>query len=268
METYNLSKSLRPALAGLVIDHEAGEKEAYAAFADLVVRGYVSPVMSGGKPAFAIAKEGSRDLFEHEKAVLDAVFHSKKTPVVHIDVNQALDGLGIGDAFQSALAKDAVAQGLYVEKKTPMDLATFKAALSEKYGRKIRTVFLAFAASFILLMALTAIAMPIFFITSFFSPYLFGAFIMGAGACLPLPHLLFFISIFYLVHKFYIERSGFERKFLPQMSTSVGSAEREKYIDLRDWLFANPLSEMRWSNEFLGYAIAFGLAKDYREFPK
>jgi len=267
MENYELTPSLRPALAGLVIDHEAGEKEAYAAFVDLAVRGYVAPIMSGGKKAFAITKGGSGNLFEHEKAVLEAVFHSKKAPVAYMDASQALDALGVGEEFQRALAKDAIAQGLYVKKKTPMDLATFNASLSEKYGKKFRAVFLAFAAFFILLIALTVVAMPVFFVMSFVSPYIFAAFIMGAGACLPVPHLLFFISIFYLVHKFYLERSEFERKFLPGLSTSVGSAQRKKYTELRDWLFDNPLREMRWSNEFLGYAIAFGLAEDYREFP-
>ncbi|MFA5929821.1 MAG: hypothetical protein WC861_02975 [Candidatus Micrarchaeia archaeon] len=267
MENYRLSPSLRPALAGLVIDHEAGEKEAYAAFADLVVRGYVSPVASRGKKAFAVTK-GEGSLLEHEKAILEEVFHSKKAPVAYEDAAQALDGLKLDEKFQSALALDAVAQGLYVEKKTPMNLATFNAALSEKYGKKFRIVFVAFGAAFALLMALTAIAMPFFFFTSFLTPFIFAAFVMGVGICMPVPHLLFFISIFYLIHKCYLERSEFERKFLPELSTSAGSAQRAKYSDLRDWLFENPLREMRWSNEFLGYSIAFGLVRDYREFPK
>ncbi|MFA6907458.1 MAG: hypothetical protein WC263_01390 [Candidatus Micrarchaeia archaeon] len=268
MENYKLHPSLRPALAGLVIDHEAGEKEAYAAFADLVARGHVSPVMSGGKNAFAITRSGEGDLFEHEKAVLEAVFRSKKAPVGYGDAAQALSMLGTAEAFQSALAKDAVAQGLYVERKTPMNLSTFNAALSEKYGKRFRAVFLAFAACFAVLVALTVVAMPVFFFLSIFYHSIFEAFIVGAGVCLPVPHLLFFISMAYLMHKCYLERSEFERKFLPELSTSVGSAQRAKYADLRDWLFENPLREMRWSNEFLGYSIAFGLVENYREFPK
>ncbi|MCX6769706.1 MAG: hypothetical protein NT051_03430 [Candidatus Micrarchaeota archaeon] len=220
---------LRPALAGLVIDHEAGRKEAYAAFVDLVIRGYVSPVISSNKKAFAIADKGNGVLFEHEKATLKAVFQSdgkpvkdlKQKPVIfsleakkgvynlranrigfsepsvvvaYSDAAKALDNFGIDDKFQHVLAEDAIKQGLYVKKEMPEDLLFY-------------------------------------------------------GACREV-------------------MSGYEEKFLPELSTNLGSAQMMKYLDLLAWLKERPLHEVRWSNEYLGYAIAFGLIKNYKKFPK
>ena len=269
METYNLSKSLRPALAGLVIDHEAGEKEAYAAFADLVVRGYVSPVMSGGKPAFAIAKEGSSDLFEHEKAVLEAVFHSKKTPVAHIDVNQALDALGICEEFQTALANDARKEQLYVKRKVSLDLKLIYKAIEEKYSGMAMLVVLAYFLCFPLICLL---AVVMFAATGWMVMHgilsMFLAWQINSFCCIILPFGIYVLSLASIVNKVYLEKSAYERKFLPELSTSLGSEQRKKYLELLPWLKEHPLAEIRWSNEFLGYAIAFGLVENYREFPK
>jgi|GEM_PF-6183299 len=269
MENYNLSPSLRPALAGLVIDHEAGEKEAYAAFVDLVVRGHVSPVMSGGKNAFAITKESSKDLLEHEKAVMDAVFHSKKDPMAHIDVVQALDGLGADEKFQSAIAKDAVQESLYMKREATLDLHLIYQAIDEKYFGKAKLVVLAYFLCFPLICLL---AILMFFVTSGMIMggllSVFMAWQINSFCCVILPFGLYVLSLASIVNGAYLEKSAYEKKFLPELSTNLGSAERKKYLDLLSWLKERPLSEMRWSNEFLGYSIAFGLQEGYKQFPK
>ena len=269
MEKYQLTASLRPALAGLVIDHEAGEKEAYAAFVDLVVRGHVSPVMSGGKKAFAIAKNANGELHEHEKAVLEAVFQSKKPEVAYADAAAALGMIGTDEKFQQALANDAVLQGLYVKREKPADLKEIYRAIEEKYAGQARLVVFGFFLGFPLLCVL---AFAMFFFTTgltvFFGMSLFTAWAANSFCCIILPFALYLLSIGSIINKAINEKSAFEKKFLPELSTNLGSAQRKKYAELRDWLSTRPLHEMRWSNEFLGYAVAFGLIKNYREFPK
>lgn len=236
-------KNLRPALAGLIVDHEVGDKEIYATFFDLVLRGMISRTRLKG--VWIYRKNITENkLTPYEGSIYDIIGADGKTET---ECKYLLAKLHL---FQEEVIRHAIEEGIYK--------ASFNKHLIARSEYSTGAYQIVFVGAFILSLTAT-----------------FGGNI-GTGLVekLLISGVILIVCFFILIqiigfnnlsNSFRNKRHGVE---ITDSMSEKSKAKRKKYRELYLWLKAHPLKEARWSNEFLPYAIAFGLYKNYREFPK
>ena len=323
----SMLENLRPALAGLIVDHEVGRKEAYATFINLVERGYVD-IVSSRPPSFQISKRSGDGLLPFERLVLEELAGLGKPD--SSSVRRLLERLGGNANFQQSVIDTALAAGLYVE-----DLFQHWSRQFKKIRQIVQYVDVHWKIMFViwfvmllvagvvnqyrnqmpisdifpLLLVFVVIYLPFAFFSSRdqqravkaagrYVPYsrydvpkmpfmfqrwlnnfftIFGLSIFSAIVLRYIPILsglstymlvlpLLLSPVYWLI--FIIGWSWQELKYRSVLSSEklleksvseLGLAQKGRYLELLAWLQANPLKNYRWSNEFLPYAVAFGL---------
>lgn len=254
--------NLRPALAGLVVDHTIDRKEVYATFINLVERGFITNNGAGNRQRFAVSKPYLKnpDLAEYEKRVLVQLPDSGE--VNETELRAKLDLLSEDVSFKRAVANEAVRHELY-RKGMGGDFALHTSHIQWSDPVTIvRSFVYVFFPVLFLIIAFCAFAVWISGLTLSSSDILTLAVFVVIGT-------IVFSSMFAIMSGVVSASSAiFERKFLSDYVSDETLAQRKRYRELLEWLEANPLRNYRWSNEFLPYAVAFGLYKDYEKFPK
>ncbi|VVB56691.1 Uncharacterised protein [uncultured archaeon] len=270
-------ENLKPALAGFIVDHQVGRKEAFATFFDLVIFKHISKMRDSktGDEYFILSDKDRSSLTEYESRILDLMTNEngKSMRMSQMEAVRFLALAGENSQFQEMVRSAAIDSGLYrTELRSDMltVLATTFARLAriEKVDSDLSTKMV--MGALVLSAILVALALWLQSI---------GALALNADQMSNIPICVFFAIGIPFVIAISIYRT-LERHLTMQREqadslaahsatmTSGGAAQKQRYLDLYKWLQSNPLKNYRWSNEFLPYAVAFGLYKDYEKFPK
>ncbi len=259
-ETAPSLENLRPALAGLIVDNEVGRKEAYATFINLVERGYIENA-NFAKRDFQMGKKGLEGLRGFEKYLLAEYVSKFAVKCDENSLHQFLKNIGASSAFGEEVIKAAEEDMIY-ERYAHLG---FLGVLSKKIEEILKAKtdashFLIFRIA-VLILLLPVLA---FFIIT-------GKNELNETICAMALFILLAVggAMFYFwVRNRQIKMDYKESGALDESMTLKGEKLRTKYLELLQWLKAHPLKEYRWGNEFLPYAVAFGLYKEYEKFPK
>lgn len=252
METPPSLENLRPAIAGLIVDNEIGRKEAYATFINLVERGYIETRKAKGGMVFYSSKKNRDGLHAYEARLLPSMEGFEERTM-----KKLLDGIYREDIFTEDIFAASINEKVLENRPEMLKGARSFTPASKKYAWQM--IILMVFGLFILYLIPLAVLIGMFDFQGIFSAY-YG----NPG--------IFFLTSFVLA----IATVALLIAIPPQGRLGRGSGivtenaagKRKKYLELYNWLKAHPLSDYRWGNEFLPYAIAFGLYKDYDRFPK
>ena len=252
METAPSLENLRPALAGLIVDNEVGRKEAYATFINLVERGYIEARKAKGGMVFYSSKKNRDGLHAYEARLLPSMEgFGERT------MKKLLDGIYKEDIFTEDIFAFAINEKVLENRPELLKGARSFTPASKKYEWQM-IALMAFGLFIIYLIPL-AVLIAMFDFTGIFSAY------YGNPGLFFLTCLVFAIATVALLVAAPLQgRLGKGCGIVTE--NAIG--QRKKYLELLDYLKAHPLSDYRWGNEFLPYAIAFGLYENYDMFPK
>lgn len=227
-------KSLKPALAGLVLKHSSRQEHIYSCFVDLVQKGYIDCRGPAQRQQMQRTKKSASGLCAHERALLDIIYDGV---IPEAEIRRLLSKNQAD--FEKALIDDAISLGLY---------SSFFMELKERTERTIKSNI-----SVVLLFS----ALSIYTILTLRLDL--------SGITLdPISFLIVFVIPALLL----LQALPSYNDFLRRSSTDQAKNLSKRYHELYSWLKKHPLKEARWSNEYLPYAIAFGIYKDYKQFPK
>ena len=264
---------LKPALAGLIVDHKAGPKEAYATFIHLVEKGYIDFKVRNKKYIFS-KKRDPNDLCVFEKQIL-YMFLDKEC-LSEDEVKKKLEIIGESESFTNHVLIYAIENGIYKDEAFDEE-----EVLEEKHSENTKDILtiiflIPFALMFIFgvisaISLLGGALLSLIYVEQYFSAIIVLIFILLVILRLRTlikNHLIEVIptSIRKLKRRFSLY--DVSKKRMTKFMSKESRAYRRRYLRLLKWLEEHPLSEVRWSNEFLPYSIAFGLYRDFRKFPK
>lgn len=225
-------ENLKPAIAGIVVDESADIKEIISTIIDLAIRGYIY-IQEEKKPLFGkdiTLVELERDysnLEEYEKMVMQKLFRK-------------------GNEVKVSSFKDEFYK--FIPPITDkMEKCALQIGLFDEEPEKVRNKYLGqFIIPSIIVIALS-------FFVAFSS---FGLIFIGALDVMPLligtgingAFFGFFLIFASLAVAHYMPRKSVKGVYLSK-----------KYINLKSWMEKYPLKEQRIFDEFLPYAIAFGI---------
>ena len=281
-------KSLKPALAGLVVDHEVGLKEVYSTFTSLVLQGYISQGPRKSNVFELIQNKSKKSLSSYESLVLSALVQecrclpkksgaSMQFPSFHFQVStkntkDVLKRLHVEGEFKREVLKEAETLGLYKPSFPELisDLLSSDLQSLATSNKKARIYLIAY-----ILVILASVVRVLIGDLQFDSKpsslqsidiNYWNAFWVFFTLSL-LGFILYSIFLFVRVLK---ENASRKKSYSmsEQLLTQNGEILRKRYRELLVFLKEHPLKEARWSNEYLPYAIAFGLYKDYEKLPK
>ncbi|OIO25766.1 hypothetical protein AUJ14_03540 [Candidatus Micrarchaeota archaeon CG1_02_55_22] len=291
---------LTPAEAGLIVDHQAGIDEAYASFADLVVKGRV--VFVGSPPNRVFSWDGKLDgLDAHEKFVLQTVFVEPKA-------GEEAASKRIGSIrplqFAASVADGCREDGVYsfnAGEALYLNLAKYRLTWSAVLLGAL--FFLAPFLSFLLAgLAVVSVSLAGYgsgqalFVAFSLAVMLWVPIYLGAIAIavlglskkgfisvgrdeptLPYKVLLvilgavfwwFFLALLVIAGAIIVFNLGVGvMTDLDSKLTPAGKKKKERYLELKEFLETHSLAQSRLANEYEPYRIAFGLARNCRKIP-
>lgn len=221
-------KNLKPAISGTILDEIADAKEIISTIIDLAVRGYIHIqeeyerflVVQKKKIYLVNMKKDESRLLEYEKLILTAVFNEGDKIEISSLRNNFYKNM---PEITSKIFKEATKQGLFPE--NPENVR-------KKYQWKFTKR--------------PAILTGILFLSIFISG------LLDLGYIAVISFLLFFLMILIII------ASAMAVGYMPR-KTLLGVMERKKYLELKDFMEKYPLKEGRLFDEYLPYAIAFGI---------
>lgn len=241
--------NLKPAIAGYVIDGEIDDKEIIATIVDLIVRGYIDikkvemddVIWPDVKIEYLVRTNKSTEhLLEYEKETLNRIFAFGQKV---IDVTKLKDDRVTVDVFgrgvKNKIKEEAVKQDIHFTSKPaegpPKGVAIY-------YGMQ----------------PLTSIwsVMPVIILYAIFLIMLvmwFGEYI---GTILGISFVFLLIIPLSIVSY---------RKIIQIAASRRARILQSKYLELYEYMKAHSLEQGRLFNEYLGFAIAFGLDISWHE---
>lgn len=229
--------NLKPAIAGLVVDESAGINEIIATILDLAIRGYVR--IDQKDSLFGLVKDQQLTLLKpdysqlegYEAELLRKLFGQKKA-VTTSELDNAfykhIDGL------TKMMDKTALQIGLF---DAEPDTVRAKYAF-DFLARPLLALFLCVGLMFLSFASPVLIMRGPLVLVSIFS--------MALGmSSVPL--------MFVLIVGCALVAGAMPRK------TVHGVQMKDKYVELKRWMATYPLREQRLFDEFLPYAVAFGI---------
>ena len=224
-------RNLRPALAGVIVDEKADIKEIEATILDLAVRGYIyireeekGTILKKREVWFMKTKNPDKLLW-YERKIMNSLFGKKEKIKVSSLKNKFYKKIpGILDSINDEAEK----QKLF-DRSPPRAISKY----SSKFIKYPLTVLLVFLPTFLFI---------------FILHIKFTALVVAT-------------LIFYGISTFAMFAIAGISAFSMPRKTELGVAQKQKYIELKDWMRRYPLKEGRLFDEYLPYATALGIQK-------
>jgi len=285
-------KDLKPALAGLVIDNKLDYKELYATIIDLILRDYIH--YDEAQKAFCVLKTDG--LEEYEKDLITEIFmlsdstkeldfsflryrHQDLSFEFYFSYFVSRQEAGVSNNEDPTLryrvegsarvirkiVDYAVEQGFYTKESGEAIKKEFDKKSKKEIASRLETAVL-YISSWLTLIGSLALAVWLgYWITEKLESYLLITALIRIG--LVVVALVYGFSIpayLFRAYKAFWERMEEETIFNTN-PTVRGQKMAQKYRELRDFLAAHPLQGGRLSNEFLPFAIAFGIDREFEK---
>ena len=260
-----ITRNLKPAVAGYIIDGRIGNKEVIATIVDLIARGYIDfhPKNFNWKKS-KIQKliiHNSKPNTEFEKYFLRVIFGNKEEVTIS-HLKEILKQRKLHHILENQIKKEGLILNIKDENvefylKHPNNKIKFNINNREvktiKDWRSIKIYFI------------LGMVIPGFFILVMLL-FLVVAFIKNGGPNFEILAAIIGIFIMFILPGIYfISRPTKIVKQKIDYEGSFAKNIRSKYHELFDFLKRHPLEEGRLFNEYLSYSIAFGLDSHWQQ---
>jgi uncharacterized membrane protein len=235
--------NLKPAIAGLIVDEDAGINEIIATIIDLAIRGYIK--IKETKSFFGLVKAQEltklksdfSNLEDYEAEIMKKLFGTKRSLKEKVNTSE------LRYKFYKHIKKITV----------KMDKAALRAGLFDKDPKKVKEKymwdFMKRPLATVGVYGLVIISLVFFGILGITTGYLnVAVMIILAFIMAPAFPILFILFIIAFTAANYMPRKSHK-----------GVEMKNKYDDLENWMQTYPLKRQRLFDEFLPYAIAFGI---------